>query len=245
MLRSLKDLTRYDVDAADKSCGTVRDFYVDDQEWIIRYVVVATHKWLPGRKTLLSPSSVVRADWKSRRLVLSLSTEEIEHAPGVDLAQPVSQRMRQRIAEHDHPLLFWQGPMPTAMPPPSPTELALSVRDLPEPRGGPHLRSFKEVRAYQIEAVDGAIGHLDDLVVEMDGWPIRYAVVDTSNWLPGRKVLVALGWIDRFDWAEAKVFVDLARDRIEASPEFDPSEPVNRDYERRLYDFYGRPYHWE
>jgi hypothetical protein len=46
-------------------------------------------------------------------------------------------------------------------------------------------------------------------------------------------------------WGESKVMVDLTRDSIKSSPEFDPSAPVNRVYEEQLYDFYGRPKYWQ
>ena len=69
-------------------------------------------------------------------------------------------------------------------------------------------------------------------------WP------DTVNWWPGKKVLVAATWIEYVDWAESLVHVDLSRDQVKGSPEFDTTAPVNRAYESRLYDYYGRPVYW-
>jgi hypothetical protein len=243
MLRSLKDLTRYDVDAADTSCGTVHDFYFDDGEWVVCYLIVDTRKWLPGRKSLISPTAVATAHWQSRRLGLELTAAEIESAPEADTEPPVSRQMEQLLAVHYHSPPYWRGTLPTTHPPPSPTEMAPPARML-ENLGNRRLRSFCEVRGYRIEAVDGSIGRLDDLIVDTDRWFIRYAVVDTGNWLLNRPVLVALGWIERIDWSASTVRVDLAKEKIADSPVFDPLEPVNRDYEKRLYDFYGRPYDW-
>lgn len=81
----------------------------------------------------------------------------------------------------------------------------------------------------------------EDLIAEDETWIIRYVVVDTRHWLPGKKMLVAPSWIERVTWAERVVHVDLPRETIEDSPEFDPSVPVNPEYELRLYDYYGRP----
>jgi hypothetical protein len=100
------------------------------------------------------------------------------------------------------------------------------------------------VLGYHIQARDGEIGHVEDLIVDDALWFIRYLVIDTRNWLPGRKVLVAPAWAERVDWAERKVYVDLTRGTIKNSPQFDPSMPVNREYEVRLYDYYGRPSYW-
>ncbi len=57
--------------------------------------------------------------------------------------------------------------------------------------------------------------------------------------------MVAPLWSDKVSWTERKLHVDLSREAIRNSPEFDPGAPVNREYETRLYDYYGRPKYWE
>jgi hypothetical protein len=115
-----------------------------------------------------------------------------------------------------------------------------------EEEGNPHLRSSREVIGYYIRALDGEIGHVEDFIVEDETWVIRYVVVDTKNWLPwGKNVIVSPSWIERVDWADERVIVDLKKDIIEKSPDFDASKPVNREYEVRLYDYYGRPVYWD
>ena len=47
-------------------------------------------------------------------------------------------------------------------------------------------------------------------------------VVDTKNWWPGKKVLVAPEWIERVSWSDSRVYVDLSREAIKSGPEFDP-----------------------
>ena len=61
----------------------------------------------------------------------------------------------------------------------------------------------------------------------------------------GKKVLLATRWIDRIDWADKTVYTKLTRAQIKNSPEYDESEPVNRDYEERLHDSYGREGYWD
>ena len=48
MLRNIKNLQRYDVIATDGGIGHVEDFYVDDERWVVRYLVIDIGKWLPG-----------------------------------------------------------------------------------------------------------------------------------------------------------------------------------------------------
>jgi hypothetical protein len=113
-----------------------------------------------------------------------------------------------------------------------------------EQEGDPHLQSANEVINYYIEAKDGDIGHVEDFIVEDQTWVIRYMVVDTRNWLPGKKVLVSPQWIKEVSWANARVYVDLLRDTIKNSPEYDPVVPLSREYEHRLYEHYDRQKYW-
>lgn len=106
-----------------------------------------------------------------------------------------------------------------------------------ESSGDSHLRSTGEVNHYHVEATDGAIGHIDDFLID-DDWRIRFLVIDTRNWWPGKKVIVAPGWIREVNWAESKVFVGLTRATIKGCPEYDPSKPVTAEYAGRLHDYY-------
>ena len=107
------------------------------------------------------------------------------------------------------------------------------------------MRSAKEVEGYHIHALDGAIGHVQDFVLEGRIWRIRYLVVDTRNWLPGRKVLVSPDWVQKINWGDHAVSFDVCREYVQKSPVYDPAAPVNREYEVRLHDYYGRPEYWE
>jgi len=113
-----------------------------------------------------------------------------------------------------------------------------------KPSGDGHLRSDKELRGYHIEGSDEAIGHIQDCIVDDESWKVRYLVVDTSNWWLGKSVLIAPHWARRISWKERKVFVDLSRQKIKDSPEWNAETAVNREYETRLYDYYGRPADW-
>jgi hypothetical protein len=92
MLRSIKYLDGYAVDATDGTIGRVTDFYLDDQSWGIRYLVVDTGTWLAGRKVLISPTAVPHADWTLRELHVSMTQEQVKDSPDIDTARPASLR---------------------------------------------------------------------------------------------------------------------------------------------------------
>jgi hypothetical protein len=101
------------------------------------------------------------------------------------------------------------------------------------------------VIGYHIAATDGDIGHVEDFVVDDFSWAIRYMIVDTTNWWPGKKVLVAPAWIKQVKWAESKVHVQLQREQIKTCPEYDPAKPIERAYETRLHGHYAQPHYWD
>ena len=106
------------------------------------------------------------------------------------------------------------------------------------------LRSTHAVSGYHIHATDGEIGHVEDFVINDETWAIRYLIVDTHNWWPGKKVLVSPQWIERVSWGERKVFVNLTRETIKESPEYTGGIVVTRDYEIGLHGHYNRKGYW-
>jgi hypothetical protein len=247
MLRSLKDIQTYKIHAADGNIGSVHSFLFDEMNWIIRYLVVDIGGWLPGRKVLISPLEIKKADGEEKSLYIALTKKQIQESPDIDKDKPVSREKRLEIRKHNWPVYWEPTGMPsyifTNLPPPEMQEEEKSRSN--EEKGVSHIRSTKEVMGYHIGAKDGEIGHVDDFIVESEtSWNVRYLVVDTKNWLPGKKVLISPQWVENISWTLRKVFVDLLRENIKNSPEFDPSEPVNREYENMLYDYYGRPKYW-
>ncbi len=91
-------------------------------------------------------------------------------------------------------------------------------------------------------ATDGTIGHVDDFFIDDRNWAIELLGVDTGNWLPGRKVVISPGWLSSIDWARRRIRVDLSRQQIEHSPEYDPALVPDETYLEQLAAHYGRPW---
>lgn len=251
MLRSVKEITGYRLEALDGKIGRCKDFLFDDRRWTIRYMVADTGRWLPGRKVLIPPTALDEPEWKSHSFPVLLEKQKIEEAPALDEHAPVSRQYEEQYHAHFGWPYYWAGVYagsPGAFAPPVYENVHDTLTDKEEldeeALDEPRLRSAEEVAGYHIHATDGEIGHVEDFIVDDNSWIISYMVVDTRNWLPGRKVLVAPGWIDRVDWAENMVYVDLSRENVKNSPEYNPSEPVNREYEEQLYNYYGQPIYW-
>lgn len=249
MLYSLNDLMRYGIVSHDGELGGVYDFFFDDQDWVVRYMVVDTGAWLPRQRVLLTWASVVRTDAELRRIHVDLTREQVRKCPDIDTEKPVSRQMEIDLLRYFAAPPWWGdggflGP-PGVPIPPTPVEMTQRpVSAAAASRNEPTLRSVRAVTKYHVEALDGPIGHIEGFIGEEETWTIRYLVIDTRNWLPGRKVLISPRWVQRLNWEEAKAYVGQDRDAIRDSPEYDPSAPVNREYETRLCNYYGRPGYW-
>jgi hypothetical protein len=84
------------------------------------------------------------------------------------------------------------------------------------------------------------IGHIDDFLVDDSTWTIRYLIIDTSNWIGGRSVLIAPEWAQRIEWARRRVHVDVPREAVERSPEYDAAADIGGVYHEALADIYRR-----
>ncbi len=241
-LRRIRELTEMTLRATDGEIGAVKEVYFDDRNWTVRYLVVTTGGWLLGRRVLLAPMAVGQVDDADGAIRMNLTREQIETAPPMDTAKPLSRQQEEAYYRHFHWQPYWQpGPMfwQSRVPYPGTAHPAVSESIAQEPAEPSHLRSSDEVTGYRIHAVDGEIGHVEDLVADDAEWIIRYAEVDTRNWLPGKKVLVSIARIQRLSWAERSVDVSLTRQAIESAPAYDPSELITPDYEVELFKHYG------
>lgn len=245
MLRKTKELIGYKLSATDGEIGKTKDLYFDDRSWVIRYLVADTGGWLSDRKVVIPRVVLGEPDWPTKRFPVGLSKKQVEDCPPISEHEPVSRRHETSLHEYLHIDPYWVAPPGgtfvfaerVAEMDKTKAETATEDRD-------PHLRSCREVEGYHIQAEDGEIGHVEDFIADDDEWLIRYLVVDLRNLLPGRKVLVAVPWIGQIDWSAKKVHIDLTRDQVKESPEFEAQAPVNRKFEERLYDYYGRPSYW-
>jgi len=246
MLRSIKALTGYRLEASDGEIGRCKDFLFDDRDWAVRYMVADTGGWLSGRKVLISPMALLQPDWETGHFPVALTREQVEQSPPLDEHAPVSREFEINYHRFYSLPFYWTGgELWGAYPDPAGVVHPVPNPPRPEP-GEPllkegHLRSAEEVSGYAVRARDGDSEQLHDLVVDDSSWAIRFLVVNTRRWLPGGHVLIPAHGISSVNWTERRLESNLTEGEIRNSPPFDPAIPINVEYERRLYDYYGRP----
>lgn len=256
MLRSTKSLEGFAIGATDGDIGKVKNFYFDDEAWVIRYVVVDTRPWLGGREVLISPYSIGQPDWAGDVLPAKITKDQVKNSPVIDSDKPVSRQYEKSYLGYYGYPYYWGGSGLWGENYYPGTALWEGARDYggyrgylrapsPNESGDPHLRSCDEVKGYHIRAKDGEIGHVQGFLVDDFTWSIRYLIVNTSNWWVGHQVLVSPEWIQQVDWAGEYVDVALDRQAIQDAPPYDEDSTFDREAELNTYRHYGRSPYWK
>lgn len=245
MLDNAKTLHGFTLRGIDGTIGTVREFYFDDEHWVVRYLVAATGNWLTGRQVLLSPYALNAVNRDAQEVGVALTKQQIEDSPSIDTDKPVSHEFEEEFYGFYGWPKYWAGGKVWGFSP-------IILRD-PEQwsddatghiERDPHLRSTKDVSGYHVQATDGDLGHVEDFIIDDETWAIRYLVIDTGNWRSGKKVLISPRWIDRVSWEDSEVYVALSRESIEGSPEYTDESALTREYETGLHSHYERRGYW-
>ncbi len=242
MLLGATELRGYAISATDGEIGKVSEFLFDDRSWAIRYLVVDTGGWLTGRLVLIPPHALGHPDRENKALPVSLTRQQVEDSPGIAEDRPVTRQYEAEYYDYFGWPHYWAQPYAWGGEEAYPVRGAGDSQPL-DTRGqgedaDPHLESTSDLGGCRISALDGEIGHLDDFVLDDEDWEIRYVVVATRDWLPGKKVLIAREWVREVRWRERTLEVGLAKDAIEGAPVFDTHAPIDAQYLERLHTYY-------
>lgn len=220
MLQSIKQLIGDKLSASDGEIGHVMDFYFDDQNWVVRYVIADTGSWLPERKVLISPHAFGSLDQAGKLLLVSLTRKQIEDCPSIESHRPVSRQYEEKYYRYYGWPYYWQGDALWGMS--GLPILKLAAKSLPSDtshgRDDPHLRSSQAVCGYQFQASNGIIGHVCDYMMDTQNWAIRQLVVRTGHRLSGREVQIPTEKVHRISYEESIVSVNMTKEAVELSP---------------------------
>ena len=222
MLQSIKQLYRDKIGASDGEIGHVNDFYFDDQNWAVRYVVADAGSWLPGRQVLLSPHAFGTVHQAGKLLLANLTRKQIEGSPSIDLHKPVSRQFEEEYYRYYGWPYYWQGDglwgmsgFPILELPPI---IPAAAHGLQPKRADSHLRSTRAVNGYHLHATDGIVGHVCDFMMDGQSWAIRQLVIKTGHRFTGKEVCLPADAVDRISYEESTVLVNLTKEAVEQSP---------------------------
>jgi hypothetical protein len=217
MLHSIQQRYGEKLRATDGEIGHVRDFYLDDKSWAVRYLVADTGGWLRGRLVLISPHALGRLHPEGKVLLVNLTRRQIEKSPSIDEHKPVSRHHEEEYHRHyGYPYYAQSWPLwgltdyPVIAPPPPVTGLKQKSVDS-------HLRNARFIKGYKVEAADGVVGELADFMIDGRRWVIREIVVQFGPWYAGKVIRIPTERVTRISYDESTVYVDPANEAMDVS----------------------------
>jgi sporulation protein YlmC with PRC-barrel domain len=253
MLHTLNDLSGFAIQAIDGNIGTVKDFYFDDRRWVIRHLVVETGSWLESHKVLLAPTAIKHLNRENKTIIVDLTVDEVKASPHIDTDKPVSQQYDIDYLSYYGYAFYWganniwdSDATLNGLVEENPKAQTFAAIDrVRRMHGDRHLRSCDEIINYHIQASDGEIGHLQEMLIDEDTWKVNYFIANTSNWWLGHQVLIDPQEITDISWGNAKIYVNMTQQQVQNAPLFDPEVPRNREQELGVYLHYDRDGYWE
>jgi uncharacterized protein YrrD len=219
MLWNATAITGYAIAASDGQIGTASDLLFDPASWAIHWLVVDTGHWLPGRKVLLPAAALGQPDPALRQIPVRRTLAQVEAGPVTDLGQPIALAIDALLAAHAA-----ATPASHPAPPPDP---ALA------------LQSIAALIGHRIAATDSDIGHVEDLLVDPDGWVIRYIKVATGTWLSSTNTLISPLSVRHVDQVNIVLELDVTAQKVRDAPPYDLTETVDGAYDERFLTYYG------
>jgi hypothetical protein len=250
MKLSIKKIIGYAIKGEGGVKGKVKDFLFDEDSWVVRYLDGDFGINSLERRVLLPRTLLKDSDWINKDLLIGLNKTEIEKCPPLQDDLPVSKVYENALLAYYKTKDYWSR---SYYPPVDGSE----IKHLGKPQNGPskinvpskianekdlatNLRSFTEIIGYQIEALDGVIGRIDDLIIEESDWRICYVIVETRNWFSSKKVLIGTLWMDDISYVDRTIKINLAIESVKSAPPFDASKVIDQAYEVELSNYYSR-----
>lgn len=96
------------------------------------------------------------------------------------------------------------------------------------------VHRLSRITGFHVHGTDGALGHIDDYLVDDKASRLCYLVVDTSNWMGGKWVALSPDSIKAVDWVKQIVHVGLTRQEIRDSPSMEEANVPSHEITPRF-----------
>jgi uncharacterized protein YrrD len=208
-LKNYSKISGNKLDVIDGELGSVDDILFDDRDFLIRYLVANTIKWLPSRKVLVSPVSIIKID--DDKIKINLTKEKVRSSPELKSDMPVSKQTEKKLVQYFSWTQYW---------------LDINTR-----KGDPNLRSCQEMIGYSVEGLDGKTGTVKDIT--FDGWGIKWLVI---NNIEGEDVCLDIETVQKIIADMKMIKVNETRNTIANAPKNDTNM---EGLIKKMQDYYG------
>lgn len=240
-----EEFNNFLIQTPDGELGKLKDFLLDDLLWVTRYLVGEIEISEKLKKIIIAPSMIKKINLSRKQILIDSTIKRFLDGPKLENEEKVVRKYEKLFLEyHDLPF-YWEKKYVQA----NTVENLLKNGGLhsnsePNDANDSYLRSCSGMTRFRIQSNDGKFGEISGFLLEYPLLTVRYVVVDTGSYLPGRKVIIPTNWIYFVNFEEKKVSVDLSIEDIKECPKLNPMEPVNREYEIKFFDYFERPKYW-
>lgn len=114
-LRSFRETLDYRVEATDGNAGHVEGFIIDDEDWMVRYLIVRSQDLEPERRLLLSVEWIDKVLWDESTFFVDMDASTIRKSPTYDPSVPITRPFEEALHDHYELTGYWQasGEKPT------------------------------------------------------------------------------------------------------------------------------------
>lgn len=233
LLLAAHDLEQSACLAADDDVGMVDEFYFDESTWDVPFLVVH----MEGReRALISTIAIGDVNITEKKILVELTREQIRNGAGVDIQRQVWTRSEEGgrgdlLRSLDRGSLMLAGSVPAR---------SRSGQTAQTGFFETHMRSSKGARGWEIGMHDGDLGSLEDFIVDIRYWAVRYLEleIEARDHRHTGHVLISPVWIRHMNWERRRLELDLTRGLVRDAPVYDPFTGISRDYEARLIDYF-------
>ncbi len=259
MLFAVSGLEGCQVRASDGDVGDVKDFLFDET-WKICWLAVDANSWLPGRQVFIHPSAIapleispkpnlpMMSSQEALELTLNLTRAQIEAGPQASHGDLVTKDMEALLYDYYGWDPYWGATHfgPAILSNAQPQVIAEAIRReaetlIPPVDGGDRLHGVASVKGYYVHATDGDIGHVENVLADDSNWEVRYLVIATRNWWPGKVVQLSPYAVKDIDWFGERINMNVTRDQVRSAPAWDPLAMINEASEDQLHRHFGWP----
>jgi hypothetical protein len=107
--------------------------------------------------------------------------------------------------------------------------------------GADRLHGVAALKGYYVHALDGDIGHVENVLADDANWEIRYLVIATRNWWPGKIVQLSPYAVRDIDRSGEQINMNVTRDQVRSAPAWDPLALADEAREYELHHHFGWP----
>ncbi|MCF3942003.1 PRC-barrel domain-containing protein [Oceanobacillus alkalisoli] len=234
-------LQTYNIDATDGEMGKIKDIYIDDNDWKIRYAIVDTRKWLPERKVLLPPSIFIGVNPENESMEVEYDKSTIKNSPPVPEGTDLTRDKENQLFKYFGWTRYWSD------------DVILSGEKRPLGRVGSNeeewyermedplydadegelrrhhrdnnLRSHEEIMNSRAHGKNGKLGKVVDFIYD-DDWKVKYIVLTSNNVMTNDYYPYPIERITSVDWFEGDVYLDETVEQFANKTNYPSNEDI-------------------